>query len=86
MGKQRVFLENGVQLTFVRGELCDVLPVKNNLSLIRGLKPADDAQRGGFPAAAGAEQGQKFILTDLEVHLVQNRCSVVDFGNVDQIN
>ena len=42
MGKQGVFLENGIQLSFVWRKRGDILAVKDDPALIRGLKAADE--------------------------------------------
>ena len=82
MGKKGVFLENGIQLSFVWRKGSDILAVKDDPALIGGLKAADEAQRRGLSAAAGAEEREKLILTDIEIQIVQNHLAVVGFGNM----
>ena len=38
MSEQRIFLEDGIELTLVGRHFCDVFSVKDNASLVRRLK------------------------------------------------
>ncbi len=40
-------------------------------SIVRAFKAADNAEGGGFAAAAGAEQSQEFIFPDIQTHIIQ---------------
>ena len=75
-GKKGVFLENGIQLSFVWRKGSDILAVKDDPALIGGLKAADEAQRRGL-SSAGAEEREKLILTDIEIQIVQDHLAVV---------
>ena len=55
MRKKGVFLENGIQLSFVWRKGSDILAVKDDPALIGGLKAADEAQRRGLSAAAASQ-------------------------------
>ena len=52
MGEERVFLENGIKRSLVRRNLCDILSVKNNPSLVGTGETAENAESRRFPAAA----------------------------------
>ena len=65
MGEQRVFLENGVELPAVGRQMGDILAVEDDLALIRVLKPAQNPKGRRLAAAAGAQQCEKFIFTDI---------------------
>ena len=82
MREKCVFLENGIQLPFVGRERSDVFSVKDDLSLIWRFKTADQTERGGLSTAAGTKKCEKFILTDIEVQIVQDHLAVIRFGNM----
>jgi hypothetical protein len=86
MGKKRVFLEYGVQLPFVGGKLGDVVPVKENVSVVGAFKSPKDTERGRFAASGRTQKGQKLVFTDVEIQFVQNRHSVVGFRDVDKVD
>ena len=68
MREQCIFLEDSIQRTFVRGKLCDVFPVKDDTTLIRLLKTAQDAERGRLAAAARPQKRQEFIFIKSSGH------------------
>ena len=76
MGKRGVFW------SFVWRKGSDILAVKDDPALIGGLKAADEAQRRGLSASAGAEEREELILTDIEIQIVQDHLAVVGFGNM----
>ena len=51
MREKSVFLENGIQLPFVGRERSDIFSVKDDLSLIRCFKAADQTERGSLSTA-----------------------------------
>ena len=73
MGKKGIFLKNSIQLPFIWGKIGNILPVKQNLPLIRSLKASDNPQSRGFSASARAQQSQKLIFPDIKIHIVQNK-------------
>ena len=76
MREQRIFLEYGVDLALVRRQAGDVLPVKDNLSVIGIEKARDDAQQRGLAAAGRAEQCDKFIFIDVQRDAVEHALAV----------
>ena len=52
--KQRILLENGVDLSLVRRDIIDPLAVKKHIAACGLYKTADDPERGGLTAAGGA--------------------------------
>ena len=54
MREQRILLEHRVDLPLVRRDIIDPDAVKDHVAAGGGGEPADDAQRGGLAAAAGA--------------------------------
>ena len=86
MGEKCVFLKNSVQLPLVRRKFGDVFAVKEYASLVRIFESAQDPEGRGLAAAAGTQQSQKFIFPDIEVQVVQNGDSIVDFGDIHQID
>ena len=79
MRKERVLLKHGIQFSLIGGKVRDVRAVKENPSLVRGLKAAQKAQGCGLAAAAGTQQGQKFVLADVEIQFVQHELAVKGF-------
>ena len=86
MRKKGVFLEYSVEIALVGREGGNILSVKQNLSLVGGLKSADNAQGGCLAAAGRTEQCDEFILTDIETQIVQDDIVTVGFGNVHKID
>ena len=82
MGKQGIFLENRVQLSFIGGQLADICAVKNNFAGVSSFKAADNAEGCGLAAAAGAEKCDEFIFFNRKVQIIQNHCPVKAFGDV----
>jgi hypothetical protein len=54
MGEQGVTLENHADISPERGDRGEVLTQEINRPTARFLESGNTAQRGGFPAAAGA--------------------------------
>ena len=82
MRKKGIFLKNGIKLTLIGRAGGNIGSVKNNLSLIRMLKAADDTQRSRFAAAAGTKERQKFIFPYVQTHIVKNKRAVIGFCNM----
>ena len=58
MGKQCVVLEDHPETALLRPELRDILPLDDHPSAVRLLEAAEQPERRGLSAAAGAEQGK----------------------------
>ena len=86
MWKKGVFLEYSIEIALIGREGGNILSVKQNLAFVRGLKSADNAQGCCLAAAGRTEQCDEFILTDVEVQIVQNDIVTVGFGNVHKID
>ena len=84
MREKRILLEHGVHLSLVGRHVVDPLSTKEHVTAIRRLKSADNAKRGGFSAARGAQKRDKFLVMDLQIHIVQNGLSVKRLGNSAQ--
>ena len=82
MREQRIFLENGVHVPFVRRQPVDALSVKDNVAAFGLNKASDDPERGGLAAAAGTEDRDKFLFVDVEVDMVENDLSVKPNKNI----
>ena len=72
MGKECIFLEYRIQLAFIRRKVCNVCPIENDRSFVRIFKASQNTEGSRFAAAAWAEEGEKFILSDIEIQIVQN--------------
>ena len=86
MGEQRVFLEYGVDLTLVRRQAGNILSVKQHLSVIRVQKSGNDTQQGGFAAAGGAQQSDKFIFINIQRNALQYPLAVKILHDVFQFD
>ena len=84
--KKRIALENRIDLSFIGGHIIDPLTVEKHIAVGGRQKAADDAQGGGLAAAGGAEQGQKFVIVDIEVDAVQDALTVKFHGEVLEAN
>ena len=62
MRKQRVFLENRIQVPLIGRHIRNVFAIENNLSGIGTYKAAENPERRSFSAAARTEQRYEFIL------------------------
>lgn len=81
MRKQRIFLENGVDIPFFRRKICDVPAFKQYFSAVRFFKSAYDTQRRGFSAAGRAEQRNKFVSVNLQIKFFQYFPAVKRFAD-----
>ena len=70
MGKKRIILEHRIDLAPVRRQLGDIGSLKEDAPFIRRLKTGDEAERRRLAAAAGAEEGDKFIFRNRQVQAV----------------
>ena len=52
MGEKRIFLENSVELPFIRCKGCNVLSIENYFSGVRIFESAEDTQKRCLSAAA----------------------------------
>jgi hypothetical protein len=86
MREQGVFLEDGIELAFVRRKLRDVLSVKDDLAAVRLLKAADDAQGRCFSAARRAEECHEGVFGHGQIQIVEDQIAVKAFGNMAQVN
>ncbi|CCX38139.1 uncharacterized protein BN452_02034 [Clostridium sp. CAG:1013] len=73
VGEQSVVLEHGVHVPPVGLHVGHVLALQQHPALVRGLQPGDDPQGGGFAAARGPQQGDKFPLGRFQAHTPQHR-------------
>ena len=74
--KQRVFLENRIDLPSVGGKVVDPFSVEIHISCVGRFESADDTQSGCFAATGGTQQGDEFLVMDLQMQVVQNGFSV----------
>ena len=77
--EQRVFLENGIDMSFVRGNVADLDTVEIELALVSGLKAADYTECRRLAAAGRAEKGHELTVSYIKVHRVYDTLSVVGF-------
>ena len=66
--KERVVLEDGVDVPSVGGQAVDALAPDRDRSCRLGLEAGDDAEGGGLPAAARAQESDELPARDVERH------------------
>ena len=66
MREKRIALENGVDLSLMRGQVVNAFALKNHVSRIRGDEAAYNAEGGGFAAARRTEQCDEFLVVNVE--------------------
>ncbi len=76
MRKKRVFLENGVNFTFVWRDGGNFFAIEQHLPLVLGQEAAQDTQEGSFAAAAGAEECDELVFIDIKVDAFQHELTV----------
>jgi len=74
---QGIGLKDDPDLAFLRWQMVRAaeygLAVKGDLAAEDSLESRDHAQYGGLAAAAGAEQGEKFAVGNLQAHVIDGR-------------
>ena len=85
MGEEGVALEHGVQRPLVGGHARYVLAVQQDLAFVGLDEACYEAQRGGFAAARGAQQGDEFAFPYIKVDVVQYGFAVVTLGYALQV-
>ena len=88
MREQGVPLEHRVDFSLVGGNVIDAFPIEQNIAGCRRQKASDDTKRSGLTAAAGAEQGKKFLVIDVEINGIQNSFPIElhhQVGQADQL-
>ena len=70
MGKQSVALEHRIDLPLIGGHIVDPAFIEDDVSRRRRQKPSDDAQRRRLAAAGGPQEGQKFVVVNVEINIV----------------
>ena len=81
MRKQSVFLEDRVDMPLMRRDIVDALAHKDDVPLVGRLEAADDAQGRRLAATGGAQQGDKFVVVNVQADAVQHWLPVEGFGD-----
>ena len=55
-----------------RGVQIEALPIENQFALIRPLQKIQAAQKGGFPGAAGAQDGHHIALVHVQINALEH--------------
>ena len=74
--------KNGVDLPLMRRHTINFFSVKNDRTLIRLQKAADDPQRGRFSTAGWAQQRDKLLVANIKIQVFQNRLAVKGYGDI----
>ena len=78
MRKQRVALEDCIDLALIGGQIVDPLAVEQHIAGCRRQKAADNPEHGRLSAAAGPQQCEEFLVVDVQIDVVENRLSVLE--------
>jgi hypothetical protein len=62
----------------------DVLIVKVDFALVRGMKTGQEAQESGLATAAGTEQKKELVVVDLQGNVLQDRTGTEILGEILQ--
>src|SRR5215210_400905 len=84
MRKERVRLEDGVDVTLVCGQPADLVVAEVDAALGGLLEAADHAQRRRLAAAGRAEQGEEAAALHLQAQVVDRDDVVEPLGDVDE--
>jgi hypothetical protein len=85
MREKRVVLKDHGGRALLRRQVVDAPSADQDVAVGDGLEARDHAQRGGLPAAGGAEKGDELALRDGEVEIDDGgRAVVVDLAHLDQ--
>jgi len=86
MGKERVLLKNRIDFPFIRRKIIDSDPIKKDFTTTGFFKPTNNPESRGFSTPARPKEGQKFILSNIKVDVIQCFGAVVVLRDIDQIN
>ena len=70
MREQGVTLEHGVDLPLVGRHIVDDLAIEGDCAGCGRQEAADDPQCGSLAAAGGAQQGEEFMIVNVEIDRV----------------
>ena len=76
VGEERIFLKHRVYPAFVRRDIINPHTVEEHVAARRLEETADDAQRGSFAAARGAEQCEEFTVVEVDVDRIEDGLAV----------
>ena len=82
--EERILLEHRVHRPFVRRHIGDVLAIKKDIARFRGDKTGNHTQGCRLAAAGGAEEGDKFLVVDVQRESVQDLLPIEIDNNVFQ--
>ena len=82
--EERVLLEHRVHRPLVGRHVGDVLAIKKDIARFRGDKTGNHTQGCRLAAAGGAEEGDKFLVVDVQRESVQDLLSIEIDNNVFQ--
>ena len=82
--EERVLLEHRVYRPLVGRHVGDVLAIKKDIARFRGDKTGNHTQGRRLAAAGGAEEGDKFLVVDVQRESVQDLLPIEIDNNVFQ--
>ena len=86
MRKERISLEDRVDLPVVRRNIIDTLSIKGHRAGCRREETADDPQSGGLAAAGGSQQRHEVAVLDGQVHIPEDVVLSVKLIDVAQLD
>ena len=82
MREKGIPLEHRIELTQMRGDLGDVIPVHHDAAFVRMEETRYHTQESRLAAAGGAEQGYELAFLDVEINVVKHVLVPEGLGNV----
>ena len=84
MGEQSVALKHRIDLPLIGRHIVDAFTVKGHRAGSGRQKAADDPQSGSLAAAGGAQQGEEFMVINIQVDTVKYPLSVELHGKIPE--
>jgi hypothetical protein len=84
VGKQGIVLEADPRVPEIRGKVVDPLAVEDDIPRTDVGEAADQAQKGGFTASAGANEGDQFPFSHLQRDPFQDLVRPVELVDVTE--
>ena len=79
--KQRIVLENHVDIAFIGRQLGDIFAVQDHFAGGRGFQTGDHTKQRGLAAAGGTQQCYKFTIVDGKIQRRDDKMLAKLFGN-----
>jgi hypothetical protein len=79
MGKYGIVLEYHADIPPAYFHIVNTFFIKEEISPLDGIKPGNHPQKRRFTAPRGAEEGEKFLVTNIDGQVRNNRVGTISF-------